>query len=159
MNDLLPLAGKIGALLKTRRETVAVAESSTGGLISAALLSVPGASAYFLGGAVVYTLQSRRAFLEIPDSAFAGMRGLNEQSALLFARAARQRLSTTWSISEIGASGPAGNRYGDPVGMSCIAIAGPVERSSTIQTGGGDRVANMRAFAAAALELLAQSLG
>jgi nicotinamide-nucleotide amidase len=156
MQTLVPIAEKIAALLKERKQTVAVAESSTAGLVSAALLAVPGASAYFIGGAVVYTLKARRAMLQIPDSAFAGIRGITEQAAMVFARAARERLGVTWAVGEIGAAGPTGSRYGDPAGHSCMAIAGPVERTLTVETGASDRVANMREFAAAALELLAE---
>ncbi len=158
MQDLLPIAEKLGALLKDRGETIAVAESSTGGLVSAALLSVPGASAYFIAGAVVYTVTARHALLNIPDAALAGMRAATEPYALLMARAARQRCSTTWSLAETGATGPTGNRYGDPAGHTCIAVAGPVERAITLETGSSDRLANMRAFAAAALDLLTKSL-
>src|SRR5713101_491532 len=158
MQDLIPLAEKIAAILKDRRETVAVAQSSTGGLVSAALLSIPGASAYFIGGAVVYTLKARRAMLDIPDSAFAGIKSVTEEGAVILARAARDRFGVTWSVAEIGASGPTGNRYGDPAGHSCIAVAGAAERSITVETGSADRLANMRAFAAAALDLLTQSV-
>ena len=158
MQNLLPLAEKIAVMLKQRRENIAVAESTTGGLISAALLSVPGASAYFIGGAVVYTLKARRAMLEVPDSAFAGIKSITEEGAMILARAARTRFAVTWSIAEIGASGPTGNRYGDSAGHSCIAIAGPVERSITVETGSADRVANMRTFSAAALNLLIESM-
>lgn len=158
MQDLLPLAEKIAAKLKDRHETVAVAESSSGGLISAALLSVPGASTYFIGSAVVYTLKARRAMLDVPDSAFAGIKSVTEQGAMILARAARTRFAVTWTIAEIGASGPTGNRYGDPAGHSCIAIAGPVERSITVETGIPDRLANMRTFSAAALNLLLQAI-
>jgi nicotinamide-nucleotide amidase len=158
MQNLLPLAEKIAAMLKDRHENVAVAESTTGGLISAALLSVPGASAYFIGGAVVYTLKARRAMLEIPDAAFAGIKSVTEEGAMILARAARTRFAVTWSIAEIGASGPTGNRYGDAAGHSCIAVAGPVEKSLTVETGSADRVANMRTFAAAALNLLTESM-
>lgn len=156
MNDLIQLAEKIGAILKDRRENIVVAESTTGGLVSAALLSVPGASAYFVGGAVVYTLKARRAMLDLPDAAFAGIKSVTEEGAMILARAARKRFEVTWSIAEIGASGPTGNRYGDPAGHSCIAVAGPVERSLTVETGSADRVANMRTFSAAALNLLIQ---
>jgi nicotinamide-nucleotide amidase len=158
MQDLLPAAQKLGAILNDRHETIAIAESSTGGLISAALLSVPGASAYFVGGAVVYTLKARRAMLDVPDWAFAGVKSVTEEGALILARAARDRFAVTWSVAEIGASGPTGNRYGDPAGHSCIAVAGTVERSITVETGSADRLANMRAFAAAALDLLIQSV-
>jgi nicotinamide-nucleotide amidase len=159
MQDLLPLADKIAAILKDRRENIAVAESTTGGLVSAALLSVPGASTYFVGGAVVYTLKARRAMLDIPDNAFAGIKSVTEEGAMILARAARTRFAVTWSIAEIGASGPTGNRYGDAAGHSCIAVAGPVERSMTVETGKTDRIANMRTFSAAALNLLIDCLG
>jgi PncC family amidohydrolase len=158
MESLLPLASEITALLKERRETIAVAESSTGGLVSAALLAVPGASAYFVGGAVVYTRQARRALLSIPDEAVKGMRSASEPYALLLARTAVERFSASWGLAETGAAGPSGNRYGDAAGHCCLAIAGPVERSVTLETGSADRQANMRRFAASALELLIQCL-
>jgi nicotinamide-nucleotide amidase len=158
MQDLIPLAKKISDVLKARHQTIGVAESSSGGLISSALLAIPGASAYYLGGAVVYTLKSRRSLLDLPDSAFAGLRGLTEELALVLARGARQRFAAAWAISEVGAAGPTGSRYGDPPGTSCIAVAGPVERALIIRTGDSDRAANMRAFAAKALELLSECL-
>ena len=158
MQDLLPLAEKAAALLKERRETLAVAESSAGGLISAALLAVPGASAYFLGGAVVYTYASREALLDLPQTLPAGMRPASEPYALLIARAARARLGASWGLAETGATGPSGNRYGDAAGHACLAVAGALERAATLETGKADRLANMRAFAAAALELLTQCL-
>ncbi len=158
MQELLMRAQRIAELLKARRETVVVAESSTGGLISAALLSVGGASAYFLGGAVVYTLKARRILLDIQDDAVKGMRGASEPYATLLARTARERFGATWSIAESGATGPTGNRYGDPPGHTCIAIAGPLERSITLETGENDRVGNMYAFAAKALDLLGEAL-
>ena len=158
MQELIARAESIAIRLKARGETIAIAESSAGGLISAALLAVPGASAYFLGGAIVYTRESRRTLLDIPDSAFAGIRGVTEPLAQVLARGTLKRLATTWAVTEVGAAGPTGNRYGDPAGHSCIAVAGPVERAITVETGSSDRVANMRAFAAAALDLLAQSL-
>lgn len=158
METLLPRAEKLAAILKDRRETIVVAESSTGGLISAALLSVPGASAYFLGGAIVYTGRALRSLLDIHSEAMAGMRGASEPYAMLLARTARQRFSASWSVAESGATGPTGNRYGDPAGHTCLAVAGAIERAITLETGSSDRVGNMRAFAAAALDLLAECL-
>ncbi len=154
MQTLLPRAEKAAALLKARRETVAVAESSTGGLISAALLAIPGASAYFLGGGIIYTRQAGRVFLQIPDQALTGMRAATEPYALLGASTVRERFASSWAIAETGATGPTGNRYGDKAGHSCIAVVGAVERAITLETGSADRLANMRAFAAAALDLL-----
>jgi PncC family amidohydrolase len=157
-DDLTTRAERMAALLKERRETVTVAESSTGGLISAALLGVAGASSYFLGGGVIYTQTARRALLDIPDSAMAGMRASTEAYALLLARTARTRFSATWAVAETGATGPTGNRYGDAAGHSCIAVVGASERAITLETGSADRRANMQAFAAAALDLLQAAL-
>ena len=156
--ELTTIGAAIGARLKERKETIGIAESSAGGLISAALLTVPGASAYFLGGGVIYTQGARRALLSVPDDAVKGIRASTEAYALVKARAIRERLGTTWGLSETGASGPTGNRYGDAAGHACFAIAGPVERAVTLETGHGDREANMRVFAKAALELLAAAL-
>lgn len=157
--ELMTLASLVAQRLTDRHETVAIAESSTGGLISAALLAIPGASAYFLGGAVVYTQAARRALLNIPDSAMAGIRASTQPYALLLARTAREQFCATWVLSETGAAGPTGNRYGDAPGHSCIAISGADERAITIETGSNDRARNMHAFANAALDLLAAALG
>ncbi len=159
MQTLLPIAEKIAARLKQRHETVAVAESSTGGLIAAALLAVPGASAYFVGGAVVYTRTARAALLGISDAEMAGMRASTEPYALLCARRMREKHGASWGIGETGATGPTGNRYGDAAGHSCIAVVGPAaERAITLETGSVDRQANMRAFAQRALELFEELL-
>jgi PncC family amidohydrolase len=158
MKNLLPAARTIASLLTARGETLAVAESSTGGLISAALIAVPGASAYFLGGAIVYTLESRRTLLDLPDDALGEIRASTEPYALLVAQTIRQRLRASWGIAETGASGPTGNRYGDRAGHVCLAVSGRVERAVTIETGLADRVENMDTFATAALALLAEAL-
>jgi nicotinamide-nucleotide amidase len=158
MHDLLPLAARVGQRLKDRGETVAVAESSSGGLLSAVLLAVPGASAYFLGGAVVYTAKARVLLMDIHREAVAGMRSASEPYALLLAHTARERFSTTWGLSETGAAGPTGNPYGDAAGHTCIALSGPIERAITLETAQSDRVANMRAFTKAALELLSNAI-
>ena len=158
MQTLLPPAEQVALLLKQRRETIAVAESSAGGLIAAALLAVPGASAYFLGGAVVYTRKARELLLDLPRESVAGMRSASEPYALLLARTASQRFGASWGLAETGAAGPTGNPYGDSAGHSCIAVAGMTEEVITLETGSADRVANMRAFTAAALELLRRHL-
>lgn len=158
METLLPLAGKVAVLLKQRKQTIALSESSTGGLVSAALLAVPGASVYFLGGAVVYTPKARDVLLNIARADLAGMRSASEPYAMLAARTVQTRFASSWGLAETGATGPTGNRYGDAPGHSCIAIAGVAEQAITLETGLADRVANMRAFAAAALELLHRHL-
>jgi PncC family amidohydrolase len=158
MQSLTPLAAKIARVLIERKETVAIAESSTGGFIAAALLAVPGASAYFVGGAVVYTKTSRLSLLGIGDAEMAGLRPSTENYSLLLARRVRERHDTTWGLGETGAAGPTGNRYGDAAGHTCIAIAGPVERAMTLETASADRAANMEAFAGRALELLLEAI-
>ena len=158
MRELLPHAEKVAALLIVRKETVAIAESSAGGLISAALLAVPGASAYFMGGTVLYTRASWHALKDFRDELFTGTRPATEANALVRARTIRERFATDWAIGETGAAGPTGGRYGNPAGLACLAVAGCIERTATIETGSADRVANMHAFAAAALKLLADSL-
>jgi PncC family amidohydrolase len=158
MEELLTLAGRVGQRLKEREETIAVAESSSGGLLSAALLSVPGASAYFRGGAVVYTGKAREVFLSLTRSAVSGMRSASEPYAMLLAQTARERFGSTWGLSETGAAGPTGNPYGDPAGHTCIALAGPMDAAITVETRDDDRVSNMEAFAHNALELLWRGL-
>ena len=161
MQTLLPLAEAIGARLKTRGETIAIAESSTGGLISAALLSVGGASVYFRGGGVIYTAHARSGFLDIPNPLPPPIeRASTEPYALLLADTVRARLSASWGLGETGATGPTGNRYGDKAGHTCIALTGPgFSRAITLETGNGDRIGNMRAFSERALRLLAEALG
>jgi PncC family amidohydrolase len=156
--DHLTAAAALGALLKERRQSVAVAESSAGGLISAALLAVPGASAYFLGGGVIYTQAARRGLLGVDDEAVKGIRSSTEAYARVKARAVRELLGATWGLAETGASGPTGNRYGDAAGHACIAVSGPVERVLTVETGDADRERNMWAFTRAALALLEEAV-
>ena len=158
MKELVTIAEKIAVQLIARKQTIAVAESSTGGLISAALLAVPGASGYFLGGGVIYTRDARRILMDIPDDAMRGIRSASEPYAQLLANRIRQRFSTDWGLSETGATGPTGNRYGDAAGHSCMAVAGPQSAVTTLETGSADRLANMQVFAATALNLLLQNL-
>ena len=159
MQRLLPIAENVATLLKSRGETVAVAESSTGGLIAAALVAIPGASAYFVAGGVIYTAAAQRALLQIPrEQMQQAIRASTEPYALLAAQTIRARLGTDWGIAETGASGPTGNPYGDAAGHSCIAVAGAVERAITLETGRTERVDNMWQFARAALLLLQRVL-
>ena len=158
LQDLMPQAERIAAKLKAHKETVSVAESSTAGMISAALLAIPGASAYFIGGAVVYTRDARRILVGIPDEAMTGIRSASEPYAKLLASRIRQRFSTDWGLSETGATGPTGNRYGDAAGHSCMAVAGVETSVMTLETGSADRPGNMHVFAATALDLLRRNL-
>jgi PncC family amidohydrolase len=158
MDQLFSLAEGIASRLIARKETIAVAEGSAGGLISAALLAVPGASAYFVGGGVIYTAAARNALLGMSNADMAGMRAATEAYAAMLANRMRAKLGTTWALAEGGAAGPTGNRYGDPAGHCCIAVAGPVALSITLRTGSAERRANMTAFSERALSLLDEAL-
>ena len=158
MKELVGIAEQVAARLIARNQTIAVAESSAGGLIAASLLAVPGASAYFLGGAVVYTRDARRVLMDISDEGMKGFRSSSEPYAQLLADRMRTRFGSDWGLSETGAAGPTGNRYGDAAGHSCMAVSGPAMEVMTLETGSGDRLANMQVFAATALKLLLRKL-
>lgn len=158
MSNANQFSAAIAAFLKSRKETIAVAESSAGGLINAALVAVPGASVYYLGGVLVYTRVSRESLLGIPAEEMKGIRSASEPFARLMARRVREKTGATWGLGETGASGPTGNRYGDAAGHACIAVSGPVEKVTTVETGSADREANMREFTRRALALLKECL-
>lgn len=158
-SQLQTLANTVGALLKERGETIAIAESSTGGLLSAALLAVPGASAYYGGGSVVYTSAARELYLGINFDDHPGIRSASEPYAALLAKTSRTLINTTWGLSETGAAGPTGNGYGDAAGHTCIAISSEnVNIEITLETGETDRQQNMQTFAETALETLQKAL-
>jgi PncC family amidohydrolase len=158
MSEIEALAAKVAARLIARKETVAVAESSTGGLIAAALLAVPGASAYFLGGAVVYTRAARKALLGVGDDEMKAFRPSTEAYATMIAKRVAASHGATWGLGESGATGPTGNRYGDAAGHTCIAVVGPNEKAATLETGSAERAANMQAFAAHGLQFFLDML-
>ncbi|WP_394935503.1 CinA family protein [uncultured Ilumatobacter sp.] len=163
MNALLPeallAAGDVcGELLRARGETVATGEGSCGGLISTALLAVPGASAYFLGGSVIYTRRALDGLLTGQVERPAKLRGASEPWVMHLADAARIHIGATWGIGEGGATGPSGNPYGDPAGHAWVGVSGPVDASRHVLTGDNDRAANMLAFAIAGLDLFADTL-
>ncbi len=157
--DVLTALGReVGELLKARKETLAVAESSAGGLINAALVAVPGASAYYLGGLIIYTAAGREHLLGLSKEDMKGIRSASEPFARLMAARIRAKLGATWGLAETGASGPTGNRYGDSAGHACIAVSGPVETVITLETGSAAREANMWTFARTAIEQLESCL-
>jgi nicotinamide-nucleotide amidase len=158
VESLVSIGAAVGALLKERKQTLAVVESSAGGLINAALIAVPGASSYYLGGTIVYTPIGRDRLLGISKADMAGMRSASEPYAQLIARRMREKLGATWGLAETGAAGPTGNRYGDAPGHACMAVSGPVEAVITLETGSSEREKNMWSFARRALALLESSL-
>ncbi len=159
-DDLLADARDVAALLMARRQTLAVAESSTGGLISAALLAVPGASAFYLGGGVIYTPRARHRLLDLKREEVRGLRGATEAYAIVLAERAQSRFKARWAIGETGATGPSGNPYGDAPGHCCHAVAGPGGTiAATLETGDADRLRNMLLFSRACLRLLHAEIG
>ncbi len=158
MRNLADLGTKAGALLKARGERIAIAESSTGGLISASLLAIPGASAYYAGGGIIYSARAFKGLLNIAREELGDMRSSTEPYAAFLAETIRTKHRVEWGLSETGASGPTGNGYGDPAGHTCFAVAGPVTQSRMLRTGSSDRVANMWTFTEAALALLVEAL-
>ena len=158
VDDLTEYSSVVAELLRSRGETVAVAESSTGGLISASLLSIPGASAYFVGGGVIYTLAARNSLLPDGGNALKGIRSASEPYASWLSKSIRDHLGSTWGLAETGASGPDGNRYGDKPGHTCLAVSGPSEHVCTLETAKNGRQDNMREFTRAALLLLEKAI-
>ena len=158
MQPLAELAANVAALLREKKHTIAVAESSAGGLINATLVAVPGASAFYLGGGVIYTVNARQSVMGLTKEDVRGMRSASEPYAQLLARRVRENLGATWGLSETGASGPTGNRYGDAAGHACFAVSGPVDAVITLETGDAGREANMWRFTRRALALLEDCL-
>ena len=152
------VVARIAERLIARQQKLAVCEGSSGGLISAALLAVPGASAFYAGGGIIYTPIAGKVLLGFTKEIVAGRRSATVPMAELQAERMRAQLKADWGLAETGASGPTGNPYGDPPGHSCIAVVGPRTSSRVLATGSSDRAANMVAFADAALALLAETL-
>lgn len=158
MHDPRIPAAKAAAILIARGERIAVAESSAGGLISAALLAVPGASAYYAGGGVIYSARAFKGLLNLDRESLGGMRSSSEPYAAFLAETIRAKHRVEWGLAETGASGPTGNGYGDPAGHTCLGVSGPISRVRTLRTGIDDRWTNMNWFAEDALELLVSAL-
>ncbi|QYE33396.1 CinA family protein (plasmid) [Polymorphobacter sp. PAMC 29334] len=158
IDKLFEQARAIAAMLIAKNQTIAIAESSSGGLISAALLAVPGASAYYLGGGVIYTPRARHRLLDLTREDMCGLQSATEPYAVLLAETVRQQFSASWGIAETGAAGPTGNPYGNAAGHCCFAVAGVTTVSQTLETRRSDRLKNMVAFAGAALTLLEQRM-
>jgi nicotinamide-nucleotide amidase len=156
---LAPIARGIADKLVALGQTVAIADGASGGLISAGLLTIPGARSYYLGGGVIYSLAGRDLLLGLDREQLRGMKAVSEPYALLQARAIRDRFGADWGVAESGSAGPEPHPYGIEAGLCCVAVVGPKgEETAFVQTGSTDRIGNMLAFAAGALRLLDESL-
>lgn len=160
IDQLASLGADAADLLKQRSQTIAVVDGATGGLISFGLLTVPGATGFYTGGGIVYSLKGRDILLDLSKEEVKGMRSVTESYALLQARAIRDRFGADWGVAESGSAGPGAHPYGIAAGVSATAVVGPgVSIARTIETGSADRIGNMNAFALAALSLLKDVLG
>ena len=158
MNITFKHAKKIAELLRERKETISVAESSVGGLLSASLLAVPGASEYYMGGTVVYTMRARRKLLGLSKEILNTQEPLTETYVSLLAKTIRERLRSDWGIAELGATGPGGTPYGHPPGICVLAVSGPKNLSKYLETQSADREDNMCVFLEEGLNLLIKAL-
>ncbi|MAV67327.1 MAG: damage-inducible protein [Gammaproteobacteria bacterium] len=157
MMTLTHMAEEVAELLRRRGDTIVVAETSTGGLISSALLAVPGASAYYKGGSVLYTYESRKKLLGIKGQDVEGLAPMSEAMVMAFAQKAQAQFASTWAIAELGIAGPTGVVYGE-AGSNVIGIAGPNPVSALLNTGSSEREDNMWRFTGHALSLLCKAL-
>ncbi|MBK8571249.1 MAG: CinA family nicotinamide mononucleotide deamidase-related protein [Holophagaceae bacterium] len=143
--------------LRARGETLAVAESMSGGLLASRLTAIPGASAAFLGGATAYTVAAKAALLGLDPAWLAQVGTVSEACAVAMAEAARQRLGATWALAIAGNAGP-GAEGGAPVGTVFIALAGPAGTQVRAPKMAGDRAEIQLRSTAQALDLLRRSL-
>ena len=158
MNITFKHAKKIAELLRERKETISVAESSVGGLLSASLLAVPGASDYYMGGTVVYTMRARRKLLGLSKELLDRQEPLTETYVSLLAKTMREQLRSDWAIAELGATGPGGTPYGHPPGICVLAVSGPKNLSKYLETQSANREDNMCIFLEEGLNLLLEAL-
>ena len=148
------LVQDIASMLIERSEKITVAESTAGGLISAALLSFPGASQYYAGGGVVYTLNSRIKIAGVSPEEYENYRGTTEELLASLVKSMRLKIGADWCIGESGIAGPAGGRSNHTKGRTVIGISGPINRTTTIETETLDREANMVEFTTESLIFL-----
>jgi len=134
VESLLPLAEKAADLLKSRKEKIALGESSVGGLVSAALIAQPGASAFFLGSTVIYTREAGRVLRDRSTLKLEGLEPLTPEFAQAMADGFKIQMGSDWATSEMGAAGPARSPYGPKPGTAVVAVSGPVSRSRPIAT-------------------------
>jgi len=152
------LASRIALFLLAHEETVAVCESSSGGLVSACLLSIPGASAYFIGGGVLYSYAIRKAIVNMGTEEHMRYGGSTPELISEMAKNFNNKIAATWVIGEGGAAGPSKSPYGHNAGYTALAIVGPVCRTQVIETGSANRIENMSEFATDLLRLFIEVL-
>ncbi len=149
--EQMNLVKNIAAILNAANETLSVAESSAGGLISACLLSIPGASSFFVGSSVLYSYQIRKEIVGMGKEEHKIYGGSTPELILEIARRFREKIGSNWVVGEGGAAGPSKSPYGHNAGYTALAVAGPMDRAKSIETGKSDRIENMSEFTTALL--------
>jgi nicotinamide-nucleotide amidase len=155
---LAELVGELVGILKRRGETLAVAESLTGGRLAATLVDLPGVSAVFRGGLIVYATDLKASLAGVPEDLLARRGTVDPDVAAALARGARERCGADWGLGTTGVAGP-DPQDGIPAGTAYVACAGPDGAGVTRLDIAGDRAAVRSATVAAALDLLAARLG
>lgn len=160
MSDLDDLAGAIGRRLTGRGETLAVAETSTGGLIGATLACQPGVADWLAGSIVAYAQSLQIGWLSVAPGDLRQFGAVSPETSKRLAIGVRQRFASDWAIAETGIAGPrTGRRSAKPAGLAYVAAIGPgVERQGQVETGRDHRLGNKAAFARRALESLLEAL-
>ncbi|MDQ2783874.1 MAG: CinA family protein [Chloroflexota bacterium] len=144
----------IGALLIAHRQTIATAESCTGGLVAARITGMSGSSAYFLGGIVSYSNDAKHRLLGVPDLMLERYGAVSVDVALAMARGVRRTVGTDIGIATTGIAGPTGATPTKPVGLVYIALAADGVERCQRYLWNGDRLSNVIASAEAALRLV-----
>ncbi|MFO7535568.1 MAG: CinA family protein [Kiritimatiellia bacterium] len=152
-------ASRTGRRLRDRGETVAVAESCTGGMLGARVTAVSGSSAWFLGGVIVYSNVAKIRLLGVSSRLLAARGAVSEETAKAMARGVRRLFGATYGMAITGIAGPGGSVPGKPAGTVCLAVAGP--RGSTVvrRRFPGGRGEVRRAACQKAIEMLDERLG
>jgi nicotinamide-nucleotide amidase len=154
---LVALAERLQGVCLGRSLTVATAESCTGGLVAEAITSIPGSSAYFLGGVVSYADAAKIGLLGVPEAALAAHGAVSAQVALTMAAGIHERLHASLAVSITGIAGPDGGSDAKPVGLTYIGLAGSAGTDVRRFAFGGDRAANRAAAASEALAWLIET--
>jgi len=152
-NDDTP-EGIIGRLLLKKNQTLAIAESCSGGYLSHLLTSIPGSSAYYIGSTVSYSNEVKSKFLNVDPSIIESEGAVSEKVAVAMAEGVRNKLGTTWSLSTTGIAGPGGGSPEKPVGTVWIGISGPDGSRAKKFTFGNNRMRNIQSTALFAFRML-----
>lgn len=154
----MPVEEDVGRLLTQRGETLAIAESLTGGLVASTVTDVPGSSAYFVEGVVAYANEAKVERLGVREGTLVAHGAVSEEVACEMAEGVRSVLGTDWGISTTGIAGPTGATEEKPLGLVFVAVSGPGGTSVRREVFPGSRLEVKRASAEAVLRLLLQEL-